>query len=192
MKIVSRNELKNQIETIKGATFVNFVAETEVRMNKTGNPYLGATKVSHVTGNLGCNYETVVNNQLNREGKETDFVAQPPKGKVHTSNKHFLTDEKTGEKLYLVVYPVAKSEERKEEQPTMYYFNGEVIDVELLKPFMVKSSKPQSQGTEKPIIYRTYGFNNIRSMRILGEDYVVGISLPAVKIAVEEAIPETV
>lgn len=188
MKIVSRNELAEQIKTVTGSTIVKFVAETEVRMNKTGNPYLGATKVATVNGSLGWNYENVVNNQKGREDKALDFVAQPPKGKVHTDNKHFLTDEKTGTKTYLVVFPLPKSEERKEEEPTMYHFNGQVIDVELLKPFMVKSYKPVSQGTDKPIIYRTYGFENIREMRLLGVDYVVGISQEQAKVAVEAEV----
>lgn len=190
MKVVSRNELAETIKKITGSTIVNFVAETEVRMNKTGNPYLGATKVAHVQGSLGWNYENVVNNQLGREDKELDFVAQPQKGKLHTDNKHFLTDEKTRTKTYLVVFPLPKSEEKREEKPTMYYFNGQVIDVELLKPFMVKSYTPQSQGTDKAIIYRTYEFKNIRSMKIkvLDADYVVGITQAQEKVAVESEL----
>ena len=190
MKVVSRNELAETIKKITGSTIVNFVAETEVRMNKTGNPYLGATKVAHVQGSLGWNYENVVNNQLGREDKELDFVAQPQKGKLHTDNKHFLTDEKTRTKTYLVVFPLPKSEVKREEKPTMYYFNGQVIDVELLKPFMVKSYTPQSQGTDKAIIYRTYEFKNIRSMKIkvLDADYVVGITQAQEKVAVESEL----
>ena len=190
MKIVTRNELAETIKTVKGSTIVKFVAETEVRMNKKNNPYLGATKIATVQGSLGWNYENVVNNQLGREEKELDFVAQPPKGKLHTDNKHFLTDEKTGTKSYLVVFPLPKSEERKAEEPTVYHYKGQVIDVELLKPFMVKSYKPQSQGTDTAIIYRTYGFENIQSMRLLGEDYVIGIGKPQEqeKVAVEAEV----
>ena len=173
MKYVSRTELAEQIKTITGATFVKFIAETEVRMNKTGNPYLGATKIAHVSGNLGCDYESVVNGELGREGKAIDFVSQPPKGKVHTDNKHFLTDQKTGTKTYLIVYPLKKSQERAEAEPTKYYLNGQEIDGGLLVPFMVKTSVPKSQGTDKPIIYRTYGFDSIHSLTLLKEEYRV-------------------
>jgi hypothetical protein len=186
MKVTSK-ELMERIKTIKGATFVKFVAETEVRMNKTGNPYYGSTKIAVVAGNLGANYETVVNNQLSREDKEINFVAQPPKGKVHTDSKHFLTDEKTGTKTYLVVYPLYKSQERQEQEPTKYYFEGKEIDGELLKPFMVKSYASKSQGTEKPIIYRTYGFEAILSMTLLGEEYaIVNDAVEQVAVNVEQ------
>ena len=79
-----------------------------------------------------------------------------------------------------------KSEERKEAEPTEYFYNGTRIDVELLKPFMVKSYKPQSQGTDTAIIYRTYGFESIREMKILGELYIVGIGQSDEKTAVKE------
>ena len=106
MRYISREELKEEIKKITGARYTNFMAETEVRMNKTGNPYLGATKVSHVLGNLGCNYENVVNNKQERHGQERDFIAQAPKGKVHTDNKHFLIDIKTGIKTQLSLYAI--------------------------------------------------------------------------------------
>lgn len=163
MRYVTKQELRAEIQKIIGARFTNFMAETEVRMNKTGNPYIGATKIAHVLGNLGCNYENVVNNKQERNGQERDFIAQPPKGKVHTDNKHFLTDTKTGTKTYLVVYPVTKSQERQESQPTKYYFNGQEIEKSLLEPFFVKQSESKTG-----IIYRTYNFDNILSMT-LGE-----------------------
>ena len=73
MKIVSREKLAETIKTVTGSTIVKFIAETEVRMNKTGNPYLGATKVATVHGSLGWNYENVVNNQKGREDKVLDL-----------------------------------------------------------------------------------------------------------------------
>lgn len=189
MKYVTRNELAEKIKTVTGSTIVKMVSHTEVRMNKTANPYLGATKVSTINGSLGWNYENVVNNQLERENKEREFSAQPPKGKLHTDCKHFLIDEKTGTKTYLVIFPLPKSEERKLEEPTRYFFKGKEIDKEVLTPFLVKSYKPQSQGTDKAIIYRTYNFDNIVSMRLLSEDYIVGFgNEPVEKVNIAETV----
>lgn len=179
-------ELKEQIKKVVTSTFISFVADTEVKMNKTGNPYLGARKVSHVSGQLGKDYEVAVNNQLAREDKDMDFVAQPPKGKLHTDNRHFLTDEKTRTKTYLVIYPSKKSEETKAKLPNRFYFRGVEISEELLKPFYGAISTPKSQGTDKPIIYRTYELKNIKQMRLLGEDYEVENMPEAKKDAVEE------
>ena len=189
---VTRDELKEKIKRITGSTFIKFVAETEVRMNKTGNPYIGATKIAHVSGQLGKDYSIAVNNQLAREDKEMNFIAQAPKGKLHTDNKHFLTDEKTREKTYLVVYPSKKSDETKAEYPNKFCFEGNEIAEDLLKPFIIKTSAPKSQGIEKPIVYRTYGFENILSMYIKALDVTFDVTEVIVTQEYTTATPETV
>lgn len=168
---VTRDEMIEAVKSIKGSTFITFVAETEVGLTGgKGNPYQGATKVSHISGQLGKNYTIAVNNQLGREDKEMDFEAQAPKGKIHTDCKHLLKDEKTGTKTYLVIYPQKQSEETRAEHPTKYYFNNQEIDVELLRPTFKPSYSPKSQGTDTAVIYRTYNIDNILSMHIKALD----------------------
>jgi hypothetical protein len=190
--ITSREELKAQIKRITGSTFIQFVAETPVKMNKTGNPYIGATKVANISGQLGKDYSIAVNNQRAREDKEMDFIAQAPKGKLHTDCKHFLIDEKTGEKTYLVVYPSKKSDETKAEYPDKFYFEGKEISEELLKPFYPPFSANKSQGVAKVIDYKTYGFHNVLSMYIKALDVTFDVTETLVEQERTEANPETV
>jgi len=171
--LVTRKEMIEIIKTVRGSTFFKFVAETVVDMRKTGNPFVGATKVSTVAAQLGCDYETKVNNQLGREDKAMEFVVSPSPWQLHTDNKHFLTDKKTQSKLYLVVFPLKKSDERIAAEPTKYFFNGKEIERALLEEFFPKPSVPKNQGVENPVIYRSYGFDSFKSMTLMGTEYEI-------------------
>ena len=60
----------------KSCTIINVIANTEVKMNKTNNPYFGrVTKLSIERMQFGYSYQNAVNNRLDKVGEEKDFIA---------------------------------------------------------------------------------------------------------------------
>jgi aryl carrier-like protein len=174
---IGKIELIEKFSNITGCIDCNLVTVTEVKMNKTGNPYLGAVKVSKVWGKIGSDYSNGVNNQLGRQGENLDFVAMAHKwARVSDFSKNWYVDCKTGSKIYLKVIIGHKSAEKAEAEKPSYFFNGKEIDVELLKPFMVAKSKPKTQDKideGKEIIFRLYGIDSIKAINLLSERYEV-------------------
>jgi len=97
---VTKTQLVNEIRKVITSTAISIDVETEVRMRKTDNPYFGATKRNRVAGLIGFDYENSVNNQLGREEKTMDFVAQEHKWAKPTDSRNLLTNE-ASTKLYL-------------------------------------------------------------------------------------------
>ena len=167
MKQVTAEQIQNEFAKVITNTFVGLKTRTIPKMRKTDNPYFDQiTKESEINGQIGFDYETNVNNQLGRENKEMDFKAQAHKWAIPTDSKNILSN-KAGTKFYLrVKVQTTKS-------PT-YLHNGEVIDKELLKDFLVKSSKPHTQeNLEKEVIVRTYAMESITEVRMMGETYEI-------------------
>lgn len=161
---------KEAVKTMKRQQFIDMVngfvspvmfsmdVKTEVDMRKTGNPFIGTTKTNTVSGCLNGDYESMVNRELVREGKEAEFVAQPRKwGKwennwiVHNGKYYLqLKVQSTG-------------------TPT-YEFGGQVIEKTVLEPFMPQRADPKTQeDVEKKIILRDYKLENVQRVRLMGE-----------------------
>ena len=91
-------------ENISKGTFgISMIAVTEPKMNKKNNPYFGrvhkATYMSNVA--LGYDYENVVNARLKKNGLESDFVAEKPKGMNWDKYPFILQSDKDSEIKYL-------------------------------------------------------------------------------------------
>jgi hypothetical protein len=156
------------IETVKGTTAVSVYAETECDMNKTGNPFYGATKKNWIAGIIGFDYGNSVNNQLGREGQETDFIPQPHKWAILPENGcRCLRQNKDRSKTYLWI------KVQSSETPT-YHFEGKEVSKETIAPFLKEHSKPHTQANvEKEIVARTVALANILAIKIKGEEYVI-------------------
>jgi len=170
-KEVSRQELVDIIKSVKTSTFVSIFAETEVDMNKTGNPYYGATKVNRLAGQIGFDYENAANNQLGREDKPLDFVQQPHKWAVALSDTRNLVTNRAGTMLYLRLKVTSA------ETPS-YFLNGEPVSAEAIAPYLKEHRKPNTQeNLDKEIVVRMVKIPNIYSMRILGDECNVSETL---------------
>lgn len=80
------------------------VANTEPKMRKTNNPFLGRVrKVSTYTNvALGRDYQAAVNSRLEQSGEKADFVAAPPRGMHHYGQGGYLLQSDSDEnKFYL-------------------------------------------------------------------------------------------
>lgn len=190
-KYVTRQELVEVIKSVKGSTFVSYVAETEVDMNKTGNPFYGATKVNTVAAQIGFDYEVAVNNQLGREDKPLDFVQQAHKWAVATDSRNLVMNEALT-KLYLRAKVMSAA-------TPMYFFDGQPVSKETIAPWLKPHRKPNTQSNlVKEVPVRNVTMSNIYSMKLLGDEYIVTETLEqynraiAVIEEVVEAVTETV
>jgi hypothetical protein len=149
----------------KGTTPISFESITEPKMNKTNNPYFGnVLKVSFVGGLIGYNYENSVNNQLEREGKEADFISNPRSWGVRDENHPFLVHHK--DETYLSV----KVQQTNKKPIYINKTTKEVIPTEKLIPFLPKSNKPNTQrDLDKEVIVRDYKVSNLKKLTIGGQ-----------------------
>ena len=169
MKIVTVDELQKVIESVITSTNVSARVVTECDMNKTDNPFYGATKENTVAGNIGFDYECIVNNQLGREDKPLDFAPQTHKWAIPMENGcKNLVQNRDRSKTYLRIKVQSAGE------PT-YSFNGTPIAKETITPYLKPHRKPHTQdGVEQEIVVRMYALSNVLSMKILGNELIVG------------------
>lgn len=158
-------DLRSFVNTLTNGTFgIVIETETEPRMRKTDNPYFGrVTKRSRIVNvAIGYDYENVVNNRREREGKAADFVADKPKGKHWVEFPTILASDKNAEQLYL------RTTMRANTKPTsVFLLDGKVVEdaatIEEIKSFIQSSYKPQNQGLEEgnEVIVRDYKVESV-------------------------------
>ena len=83
---------------------VRVVTNTEPKMRKTNNPYIGRVRklTEYSNAMLGVDYQNAVNNRLERAGFEADYKAEAPKGKKHY-NSFFYQSLKDESVFYLKI-----------------------------------------------------------------------------------------
>lgn len=166
-EVIPESRLVEILSTQKGATPVTLSAMTDTRARKTGNPYVAIYKFATVNGMIGVNYENAVNNQLNREGKETDFSAQTRQWGEKVNNSLVVN----GEDSYISIVNPKSFRAR-----PRYY--GKRMDGTLVRipeavalKFIPEKKKSATQGTDKEIIFRNYNLKNIRTIAMHGKRY---------------------
>ena len=158
-------DLRSFVSTLTKGTFgIVIETETEPRMRKTDNPYFGrVTKRSRIVNvAIGYDYENVVNNRREREGKAADFVSDKPKGKHWVEFPTILASDKDEGQQYL------RTTMRANTKPTsVFLLDGKVVEdataIEQIKSFIQSSYKPQNQGLEEgnEVIVRDYKFESV-------------------------------
>jgi hypothetical protein len=168
---VTKEELINILSQVEKSTFINMVTYTNVRMNKTGNPYFEQikklTKRNYLIGN---DYENRVLNNGEKEGisqEENTFEVEEMKGKVHLS-KCVLKDTKTGDKRYLMVELFDEVKPQVE-----YLWNNQTIEFDTFKDFLVKVSESKKQPQEKKVKVNTPLIDNIKELSMNGYKYII-------------------
>ena len=112
-------------------------------------------KRSRVNGVLGYNYENSVNNQREREGKDSDFQQEERRWGVRLDR---VWVSHKGE-LYFTV-----KVERSLEEPRYFTESGVELSRDEVKPYLPKKSKSSRQGTDKEIIHREYKLSSLRGI----------------------------
>jgi hypothetical protein len=162
MKQITKAELIKMIDETKGATFVSVDIESDPRMKKAYNPYMGAVKLVTLSGAINFDYENAVNNQLQREGKEADFTSKPRSWGIHEGN--WITHKG---QHYLTVKVQSNSE-------PVYMLDGKVISTDEVKPYLPESSKPHTQAAlDKEVVVRDIKIESIKKLRMAGEEFEI-------------------
>ena len=169
-KITVKQLVTLLLNVVKG-TFVNITMETEVRMNKTGNPYHGRiTKVSTRNYLLGNSYENRVNKNMEKEGIEPNFESQKPFGKHYIGeNQVVLMDDKTESVHYVML------EYFDEVKPQVEYFidGTDPIEKQLFEDFLTKHYESKKQPQERKVQPITPKISNIVGITLNGTRYVL-------------------
>ena len=166
-KAITSSELVEILKKVEKGTFSNILTETTVRMNKKNNPYFGLiTKIASQNVLLGSNYENRVNNNLLKESKDTDFIAQSSKVGNHVSNC-VLFNENT-QLFYL------QAEYFGEIKPQIeYYYNENLIEKQLFAEFMPQKSVPNQNGLENKVNIFSPKIENIKQITLNKIKYIV-------------------
>ena len=76
ISIKNNNELPAYLRTLgTECQFISMVTETEVKMRKTGNPFVGTVKVARRNGLVNVNHEDRVNRRMTEAGIEANYEA---------------------------------------------------------------------------------------------------------------------
>jgi hypothetical protein len=140
---------------------------TSPKLTKEGKMRFGdVTKIANVGVMIGYNYENSVNNQLEREGKEREFLAQQlwnGKGKRLSAALATHTEKQT---FYLTY--------KAQQTFKSFYFDSVLnfIPSAIIKAYF-PDYKPTNQGTETAIYHREIGVENVRKLKVKGITYVI-------------------
>ena len=157
-------EIINAINDGGSATFATIVAKVEQKMLKKGNPLRNSLieKLVNYKFTLNAIYSNAVNSQRKKEEKDANFVAkQNWHSKVYdTKNGAIVCNIKNTDKRYL-------SGIVNDAQIITYFVDGVEAtkeEVEIIKEFRQKQSKPTNQGLENDVIFRVIEINNIKKV----------------------------
>lgn len=153
---ITKSQMFDLFRGVKTNQIIFIETLTKVQMNKKGNPYFDQI-VKHNRGTymVVVNYKKRVNGNREKEGTETNFVPQTPKGFVRISDC-LDTDMKTGTKTYLKVERFLEIKPK-----STFYYNGEVIEKSEFEQFLISYSKPKSQGVERVVYFQRFDFDSI-------------------------------
>jgi len=179
---ITTEELQEELEGVRTCQPVSIDYESEVKMNKTGNPYHGEiVKECSIHGLIGFIYRNSVNNQLGREDKELDFV---PHQRTWGERQGVLVYHKG--KVYVEIKAQGST------TPVYKYKDGTPIDKELIEQYLPKKSAPKTQeALDKKVILRDINLDNVKAMRMLGQEYVIDNTIMTMEVvSVDEAMAE--
>ena len=192
MKPITHAELENLIlNNLKGYSWASARTETvQDKLNKGKGEtsmfsLLGIdpdnivkhTDITFAISGGAVSYEMMVNNRLVKEAAANDETAVKFEAAGHAWGKllhngcnAMLTHREKGGR-YLIAYCVANTTPK-----VRYTYEGQAIDIDdprfdaWRKPKKVEGAR---QGTENPIVIRTYSFSSLREITLFCETYSV-------------------
>lgn len=170
---ISRPDFVKVMDNVSRGTIVRVKSRTPVRMNKTGNPYFGEVyKTSEGIGMIGNVYESRINNNLEKEGKDKDFVVGRNKVGVH-KNRVIVTNTKTDKKTGVVTTKDHFMYEWFFEKPhrRSFDFQGNPIDKKLFESWLVQTNGYYTQPTDRKVLVLQPELTNILEVTYQGTIY---------------------
>lgn len=145
-------ELVPFLMSLRSTQVATIVAVTEVKMRKTGNPFIGTRKVQKIKVEVNNNYENKVNDARDAEGSATDFEVKPLQWGEHASA---AVIENKGE-LYLQTIVLER-----DPSPSYIDMHGNYVPWESLKEFMPPYRPNARQELEQEVKVRTWKLTSI-------------------------------
>ena len=181
---ITEQKLVEHFNYLKGATIIGFDLESEPKMRKNGNPFLGdCVKCVSLSGFLGFDYEISVMNQLEREGKSDE--AETLKAKKLSWGEHkdkFIVHKGA----YYLQIKVENSNNpiytKNDESPIVFEkLSPYLSDHFLIEGVWKKKERVTStqQDVKKQVIVRTPKLSNIKKIRMGGKEYTIDHTVPA-------------
>lgn len=172
MNKITKAEFVDLLSTLKGSTFVSFMAKTDSRAKKRGNPHGTIWKVYNTTGLVNFHYDSAVLNRLKKEGKdESEFHRGSSWHELVTTDEGFLTPfarHKDTKELYLRVWLMDRSTE------TVYMkSDNTVLTYDEVKEWLPKPSSYDNQGLDNPVHINVYKLESILEFTVNGKTYSI-------------------
>ena len=168
-KNISKQELIEMLRNWNfGAQPVSLQYVTEPKLTPEGKAKFGnVVKIANVGGMVGYVYENSVNNQLERENKEKDFVAQPLwKG----AGKRISTalSMHVGKGTFYLTYKAQQTFRALHFDSALNFIPSAII-----KQYFPASDPAKYQGTETAIYHREIAIENVKRLKFRKTTYVV-------------------
>jgi len=163
-KKITVTEFKEMLEKWNfGAQPVSIQYVTEPKLIPEGKKRFGnVTKIANVGAMVGYVYENSVNNQLEREAKEREFIAKPL---WKSAGKRISTALSTHvkKKTYYLTYKAQQTFKS-------FHFDSalNLIPMSVLKPFFPVNDPSKYQGTDEAIYHREILLENVRRFKFKG------------------------
>lgn len=189
MEKLTKSELINILMDVNSSTFIGLTSLTDVQMDKyldywlvdetTGkkkknpnpiaNPFFDAgikclaKKYKIITG---FDYESSVNNRLEKEGKESNFESSG--NWFENLSKGLVIDKKTQSKFYLRYQYLADSITDIE-----YLQDGNSIDKKMFEAYLKAKTDYKNQGLDNTLKFQVCNIDNILNISINGKQYEI-------------------
>lgn len=151
-----------------GAQPVSIQYVTEPKLTKEGKAKFGEViKIANVGGMVGYCYENSVNNQLEREGKEAEFLTKPLWGGKGKRLSLALTTHVEKGTFYLTY--------KAQQTFRAFHFDSALnfIPANVIKPYFPASDPAKYQGTETAIYHREISIDNVKRLKLKKVTYVI-------------------
>lgn len=185
---VTLDQLLSRMNQHKGALMGVLVSHTQPKLFKTLErdgqkspcPWPSIFCIATRSVCFGAVYESSVNLQRGREGKDADFTARGlwkskkyPEGAGERDGPYTVRHKETGERYFGV-----RPRPHHDGTPVIlesHYLDDQglpVADMQVL-PWLVPPSKPTNQGLDKTVPWRTIALRNVLEVHLFGEIFVV-------------------
>lgn len=164
--------LKNALSNNNGNNFAHVTTMTSQKSKvsvkaakELGIDPESVMKYSEIQVQVGSDYSTRVNNQLAREGKEKNFIADSAFYRMVSGA--LAVSKKNENKFYAIVTPMSNSKGE-----SYYLVNGKKVDFSLIEKLFKPSALKNygtSQGTDKEIKHLAIGLNSITRFALNGK-----------------------
>lgn len=179
METITFSALIALLQGLPGTVFCSFIAKTDSRALKTGNPCaLPVWKTNLVRATIGADYEKAVNREAERQDKKAAFVAGSlPKGRNWLVPGKVLVSD-CGTKFYLR-QTITPGQRRHCSAKRLGFqdANGAGVSEKTIAPFLptaAESDKQQRQtGISQTVFVRDWLFTGLLSIKINGTRYRV-------------------